>query len=227
MAFCVNCGKQLVEGAGFCAFCGTKVGVVAAQSTPIAQEQSNTQRQQEFVGKVFKCPNCGEVITQSTARCPSCGYEISGKEANETVRRFSEQLMALESRRGQEKKSVGQTIANAFFNPGANTVGSQVDAQIISLIKSFPIPNTIEEISEFMFLAAGNIDVNLSKNTFVNNLPGPRQEGGARRIISDAWVGKMQQVYAKAERVFSNDPAFVQIKEIYLAKMKELKIKVK
>ncbi|MBQ6903552.1 MAG: zinc-ribbon domain-containing protein, partial [Lachnospiraceae bacterium] len=23
MAFCTNCGKQLVEGAGFCAFCGT------------------------------------------------------------------------------------------------------------------------------------------------------------------------------------------------------------
>ena len=95
------------------------------------------------------------------------------------------------------------------------------------MIKSFPIPNTIEEISEFMFLAVGNIDVNLSKNTFFNNSPGGRQQGGAPREISDAWVAKMQQVYAKAERTFPNDPAFTQIRDLYLSKMKELKIKVK
>ncbi|MBQ6734142.1 MAG: zinc ribbon domain-containing protein [Lachnospiraceae bacterium] len=28
MAFCTNCGKQLVEGAGFCAFCGTRLAEV-------------------------------------------------------------------------------------------------------------------------------------------------------------------------------------------------------
>ncbi len=227
MAFCVNCGKELVDGARFCAFCGTKVGTVSPQTPPIPQIQPNTQRQQEYVGKVFKCPNCGEVISQSTARCPSCGYEISGKEANETVSRFSQQLMELESRRGQEKTSIGQTIANAFFNPSANNRGSNVDAQILSLIKSFPIPNTIEEISEFMYLAVGNIDVNLSKNTMLNNTPGYRQQGGVQREISDAWVAKMQQVYAKAERTFPNDPAFQQLRDIYLAKMKELKIKVR
>ena len=234
MAFCVNCGKELVDGAAFCAFCGTKAGVAAPAQTPppvpqepVSQMQPNTQRQQEYVGKIFKCPNCGEVISQSAVRCPSCGYEISGKEANATVRRFSEQLMALEAQRGQEKTNIGATIANAFFNPGANFRGSKVDSQIISLIKSFPIPNTIDEITEFMYLAVGNIDVNLSKNTFFNNSPGGRQQGGAQREISDAWVAKMQQVYAKAERSFPNDPAFEQMRDLYTSKMKELKIKVR
>ena len=226
MAFCINCGNQIVPGATFCGNCGTKVGVVPTQTPPIPQVQPTPQRQHEYVGKVFKCPNCGEVISQSTARCPTCGYEISGREASATVKRFSEQLMALESQRGQEKTSVKETIANAFFNPYANFRGSSVDAQIISLIKSFPIPNTIEEITEFMYLAVGNIDVNLSKNTFFNNTPGGRQQGGAQREISDAWVAKMQQVYAKAERTFPNDPAFEQMRKLYLAKMKELKIKV-
>ena len=62
MAFCVNCGKQLVEGASFCAFCGSKVGVVSVQTAPVPPVQPNTQRQQESVGKIFKCPNCGEVL---------------------------------------------------------------------------------------------------------------------------------------------------------------------
>ena len=78
-----------------------------------------------------------------------------------------------------------------------------------------------------MYLAVGNIDVNLSKNTMLNNTPGYRQQGGVQREISDAWVAKMQQVYAKAERTFPNDPAFQQLRDIYLAKMKELKIKVR
>lgn len=223
MAFCVNCGKELVEGASFCAFCGTRIGSIA----PIQEVKNNTQRQQEYVGKVFKCPNCGEVIAQSTARCPACGYEISGKEANETVREFSQKLMELESMRGEEKINIGETIVNAFFHPSANWQGSKVDAQIVSLIKSFPIPNTIEEITEFMYLAVGNIDVNLSKNTFYNNTQGVRQQGGTQREISDAWVAKLQQIYAKAERTFPNDPEFDQMRSIYLDKMKELKMKVR
>lgn len=228
MAFCVNCGKQLTEEARFCDFCGVKVGGNApSQSSSASQIQPNTQRQQEYVGKVFKCPNCGEVISQSVVRCPSCGYEISGKDASESVKRFAQQLMELESQRGQEKVDVGATIVNAFFNPYANFRGSKVDAQIVALIKSFPIPNTIEEISEFMYLAAGNIDVNLSKNTFFNNSTNGRMQSGGQREISDAWVAKMQQVYAKAERAFSNDIAFQQMRDIYLAKMKELKIKAR
>ena len=80
MAFCINCGNQIAPGASFCGNCGTKVGgVVPTQTPPIPQVQPSTQRQQEYIGKIFKCPNCGEVISQSAARCPSCGYEISGK----------------------------------------------------------------------------------------------------------------------------------------------------
>lgn len=225
MSFCVNCGKELVSGARFCAFCGLKIGMNVVENTSFSQTQQNSQRQQEFIGKIFKCPNCGEVINQSAVRCNTCGYEISGKEANETVKMFSQQLMNLENRRIYEKPRISETIVNAFCNPGANLAISKVDAQILSLIRSFPIPNTIEEISEFMFLAIGNINVNLSKNTFFNNSPGGRQQGGAQKEISDAWVAKMQQVYAKAEKTFSNEPEFEQIKNIYNSKMKELKIK--
>lgn len=223
MSFCVNCGKELVSGARFCAFCGLKIGMNVVENTSFSQTQQNSQRQQEFVGKIFKCPNCGEVINQSAVRCNTCGYEISGKNANETVKMFSQQLMNLENRRIYEKPRISETIVNAFCNPGLAI--SQVDAQILSLIRSFPIPNTIEEISEFMFLAIGNINVNLSKNTFFNNCPNGRQQGGVQKEISDAWVAKMQQVYAKAEKTFSNEPEFEQIKNIYNSKMKELKIK--
>lgn len=223
MSYCVHCGNKIVEGGNFCAFCGQKVGEANIVRNPL--ESHNQQRKQQYIGKVFKCPHCGDVVTESSVRCSACGAEITGKEVNETIRNFSEQLMKLENQRLQEKINIKETIVNAFLNPTSRV--SKVDSQIISLIKTFPIPNNIEEIAEFMYLAAGNIDINLSKNTFLNNSPGVRQQGGSQREISDAWVGKLQQIYAKAERVFPNEPIFMQLRDIYNEKMKQLRMKVR
>jgi RNA polymerase subunit RPABC4/transcription elongation factor Spt4 len=232
MSFCTNCGKRLNPEARFCGACGKKTPYyyVVMENAQVSQTYAGSQRQQEYVGKVYKCPNCGETINQNTAVCPACGYKISGADANATVKDFSQKLMAIESRRLEESDKHNNNFFNdsldALFNPYKIRI-SNTDYQIVSLIKSFPVPNTIDEIKEFMYLSAGNIDVNLSKNTFINNSPGGRQTGGAQKAISDAWVAKMQQVYAKAESLFPEDPAFQQLREIYVAKMKELKMKVK
>ena len=66
--YCIYCGKQMIDGANFCAFCGRKIDFISASTTPIQQIQYNNQRQQEFIGKIFKCPNCGEVINQTTVQ---------------------------------------------------------------------------------------------------------------------------------------------------------------
>ena len=52
MAYCVNCGAEMLENAKFCQKCGHPTGV----------NTRGTARQQEFVGKIFKCPNCGEIL---------------------------------------------------------------------------------------------------------------------------------------------------------------------
>ena len=44
------------------------------------------------------------------------------------------------------------------------------------------------------------------------------------KVISDACVAKMQQVYQKAEILFPDDPAFAKVKQIYTDKMVELKM---
>ena len=52
MAFCINCGQELAEGAKFCANCGKAVN----------GENPTTQRKTVYEGQIHKCPNCGEVI---------------------------------------------------------------------------------------------------------------------------------------------------------------------
>lgn len=86
MAFCINCGEKLVDGARFCHACGTPV------------TGSSSERRQEFVGKILKCPNCGAVITETTVICPDCGIRITRREAvssSEIQRMYFDKLKEL------------------------------------------------------------------------------------------------------------------------------------
>ncbi len=88
-----------------------------------------------------------------------------------------------------------------------------------------PIPNTIDDILEFILLAVSNIDVTLSKKSWSNRSSNMQIFAMEMpKVISDAWVAKMQQVYQKAEILFPDDPMFVKIKQIYTDKMVELKL---
>ena len=238
-SFCMHCGASLTPGAKFCSSCGNKIGMIedSVETTveknvstpppiPTPQVQNTTpppapkpQRQQEYVGTIMKCPNCGSVIGETTVVCPDCGMRITGRSAVTSVQDFKDQLMAIE---GTRKKGLGGVF-------GVYTAPDPADTKKLSLIRNFPIPNTVDDIMEFMFLAVANIDVSLSKNTAMNKWNNTQQvETGATigRTISNAWVSKMQQAYQKAEIMFPNDPAFPGLQRLYFDKMKELKIKV-
>lgn len=217
--FCSNCGERLNAGAKFCHICGAKVGHTVQVDIPPVSSPTNTQRQQEYVGKVYKCPNCGSVITQTTAVCPDCGMRLSGVSALSSVRDFNQQLMAIEAGR---KKSKFMDLYTQSANPA--------DTQKLTLIRNYPIPNTVEDVREFVLLAIANIDTKLSKNTAAGKMASMMNSGNVnltmQKTISDAWVAKLQQVYLKAEATFPFDPAFEQIKRMYYDKMSELKIKI-
>ena len=93
MAYCAQCGAQLVEGAKICQKCGSSVH---------GGNTYTNQRQQEFAGKVYKCPQCGEVLNSFKINCPSCGYELRGTKASNAVREFALKLEAIEARRAND-----------------------------------------------------------------------------------------------------------------------------
>ena len=223
--FCSNCGTKLNEGAKFCHGCGSAVGTVTPPAPPVPPvveqpvQPKPQERQQEYIGKILKCPHCGSPINERTVICPDCGMEITGRSAVSSVQAFKEQLMAIETSR---KGGLGGVL-------GVYMAANKADVQKLSLIRNFPIPNSIDDILEFMMLAIANIDVSLSKNTVMNRWNNTQQmETGATigRTISNAWVSKMQQAYQKAEILFPDAPAFKGIQKLYFDKMKELKIKV-
>ena len=87
MAFCMNCGKPLPDGAKFCVNCGN----------PVNEANSTNQRKTTYEGEIRKCPNCGEILNSFTIVCPSCGYELRGSNSANSIKEFSLNLSRIGS----------------------------------------------------------------------------------------------------------------------------------
>ena len=160
---CHNCGHSLAYGAKFCFECGSSVFSTG----------NNSQRQQEWAGKIFKCPSCGENLPSFTAICPACGHEFRGASSATSIRDFSLKLER-----------------------------ANLDSEKINLIRTFPIPNTKEDILEFMILASTNIE-----NSF-------------QADVSEAWSVKFEQAYEKSQVIYGSLPEFERCHELFVKKKK-------
>lgn len=198
VAFCAKCGAPLQKGACFCSKCGSSV-------EPENITENTETRTTTYTGEIMKCPNCGETLNSFAVNCPTCGYEIRRAEATDSVKSLSEKLEKIESHR---HSSIGSTFSKMF-----NQVSS-LDEQKINLIRNFAIPNTKEDILEFVILAAANIDV----KTYSAG-----QTKAAQRELSDAWLAKLEQVYQKAQLMFPSSPEFQNIEKLYYQKMAQIK----
>ena len=199
MAFCSNCGQKLAEGAKFCSGCGTAINGVNTNQTNPSQSNGNSvnnyQRRISYDGEILKCPNCGEVLNSFTTNCPSCGYELRGAKTSSSIQELARKLEELENKR--EKQTWSSWLQQKLNGTKLNVV----DEQKISLIQNFPIPNTKEDILEFMVLASSNVK---SKNHATSY---------AEERIIDAWNTKLEQTCQKALLNFGEDNKFLETLE--------------
>ena len=171
----------------FCTNCGEKLndGAKFCHSCGKAVEASNNaERKVVFEGEIHKCPNCGEVLGSFVAVCPACGYEIRGVSNSIVVREFAYKLASTES-----------------------------NLERLAIISNFPVPNTKEDIMEFLILASTNCD----KAKDVD--------------LVEAWMTKMSQCIQKASFLVAGDN-LLQIQNCYSnairkAKRRCLAIRVK
>lgn len=197
MAFCTKCGKALLDDAHFCGNCGAATGA-----------SNNDKRQTVYSGELHKCPQCGEVLNSFTPLCPACGYEIRGVKAVNSVKELQHKLELIES--GRESKRTRSKKDRLYGEELTKT-----DEQKISLIRSFAIPNTKEDLYEFLILAGSNIDVDLYDGSVLKN--------DARLAVSDAWKAKYEQAYQKAKILLNKDQRFSEIEAIYNTTHKSIK----
>lgn len=162
------------------------------------------------------CPVCGEKQQPDFKFCNNCGSELvhlCHGESNTEQECKKEQSNPHESNI-QKCPNCGEVL-NSFtvvcpscgyelrdFSASVqklyeklNSVSS-IDEKAM-LIRNYPVPNTKEDILEFMILASTNVNGNIDKSIF------------------DAWISKIEQTYNKAKIMLQNDSCFQQIEDIY------------
>ena len=211
MAFCTNCGQKLTDGAKFCANCGAQT---------VHEMGEAGRRTSVYEGEIHKCPNCGEIVDAFVPKCSACGYELRGAKNSNAVREFAEKIERIEVQRVTNN---GLFKGNKKNSAGLGKI-HPIDEQKISLIRSFAIPNTKEDIYEFMILASSNIDMKLYSMAY----DGSQFQGmlvASQKAVSDAWLAKFEQAHQKAKLIFGNSSEFLYLDNLYYKKMKELKWK--
>ena len=192
MAFCNKCGKEILEGKTVCEACGAE---------NVTAEKKDGQRKVSFDGEVHKCPNCGEVLNGFESVCSACGFEIRGVQASASLQEFVAQLADLEKEKGGSAWLAHQAFGENQLSP--------VEEKKVALIKNYPIPNTKEDLREFMILAATNLD----KGLYVSC------SKLAKKSLTAAWRMKLEQAYQKAKWSFGGGAAFVGVQKIYIDKI--------
>ena len=140
---------------------------------------------------IVKCPHCGEQLTALAAVCPTCGLELQNVGTAGAVSKLAQEIHKLESKRNMKKDMI-QGV-------------SQTDERIASLVRNFVVPNSKEEIFEFMMMASGNLDAYRGRKT------------GSPKVVVQAWEAKFEQTYLKARSIFDSQSDFQQIEDIYHA----------
>ena len=190
MSYCSNCGTKLQDGVRFCSNCGNE-NTAQNQSMHYTQQSSRSF----YDGKVHKCPNCGEILNSFVPYCPSCGCEIRGTSNKNSISYFAQELKQYES-----QGMAGQNISNFIMN--------------------YPIPNTQEDILEFLILAVSSIDP-MAYGKMKNGYSAAEKE--RKLLISTAWNMKYDQALQKAKIMFPNDSRLLNAESLFKTKQRQIR----
>ena len=166
---------------------------------------------------LVKCPQCAAAIESFSTKCPYCDAEIRNVKASNAITEFHRAIMKAEEDTGNTIKiSWKETLLSGIDTETAKM--KAITRKKISIISSFPVPNSKEDILEFLTLAKSN----------VNSIPAslgwklPNHINHHNYQLKNAWIGKCDQLITKARFSMKDDKKTLEEIEAYAT---ELEIK--
>lgn len=127
-------------------------------------------------GLISHCPNCGEVVKSGSMRCEGCGYVFRGVGASSSIQELAAKIQQIET----------------------SQLGSRRRAKsIASLISSFPVPSSREDLLEFIFFTEPK-----AREGF------KYEEEEEVNQLKKAYMAKYEECMEKAQTFFPGDPQF-------------------
>ena len=177
------------------------------QTSPKPVENINVAPKSDKFGDIKKCPACGAIVESFSTRCGDCGTDFRNISANNTIERLFTTLESIEASR---KSGIGSFLGATF---GVSV--SDVDKRKIETITSFPIPNTKEDILEFLIHSVPRVKfqhtpkfggkVNYQNQPFNLNLFSMNVMDTIPNLYAETWRNKCHEIINKARLSMKED----------------------
>lgn len=161
-------------------------------------------------GEVRKCPHCGSPVSSFRTTCQECGHEFRNAEAVKSAAILFEQIKSLEMEKTRElalhednknkqlkafggvysrerRKQRDDLVEN--LNEAEKAIKKRFNEAKASLIKLYAVPNTNQDLLEFLTMAAA---------------AACRNDGDVEEE-EEAWLQKTDQIYQKLLIVAASD----------------------
>ena len=186
--------------------------ITAPPATPPPPQSATSNK----MGNVMTCPACGTNVNSRDLNCTDCGHEFRNVEAINSIKEFYKKYMSIESseRERADKKE------QKWYNEGIQQEETKkaIIQQQISLISTFPIPNTQEDILEFLNIAIPEATKDLGLGWFARKM-GAAHKDYVYVQLQNAWKSKCNQVIMKARQLI-NDANVLNEIELYSNQLK-------
>jgi len=163
-------------------------------------EQETTKLESNKDGVVKKCPSCGAPTQSFKTKCQECAHEFRNTDSSKGINKLYETIMNVKR---EDCLYDGRPAEHIY------------EQTIANIISNFPIPNSKEELLEFISMAYQEA---IKKVGFWERLDSDR--GAA--LMKRTWKSKCVQLIMKARFSLKDDKKTLQEIEYYA---KQLKIK--
>lgn len=166
-----------------------------------AQAPTHAPKKSNKIGEMKKCPACGAPYTAGSLYCAECGHEFTGMQGNSSVERFSEMLREIEMRNANNETAL-KGVMNKVGLGGSGRV-----QEICTSIQTFPIPNSKEDLLEFILFLKSKAEKKV-KRGLVSNVTSMGSAADEAKIV-EAYKTKYDESIEKA-RFYIDDPQLVE-----------------
>lgn len=183
-----------------------------ASPPPRAEMPPPKPQESSKAGNIQTCPACGATVNAMELNCSECRHEFRNISAVNSIKEFHKRYMAIEA---DERKRVENVVEKWHYD--AEKTKNAILQRQISLVGTFPIPNTKEDIMEFLTLAFPEATKDLNQGWLAKKM-GAAHKDYMYVQLQNAWKSKCTQVIMKARQIIKDNHMLNQV-ESYAKKM--------
>jgi len=178
-----------------------RIALFNKQSASMLNQKIDSKKE----GDIKKCPACGSTAQSFSTKCTDCGHEFRNVEGANSIKQLITKLEIAEQNARNSKPSGGLFGGMLEMLDSDTATERRVLEAKANIISTFPIPNSKEDILEFLTLSVAQI--NSIKIGNLIKLGGPSGTYGYIIKYKNAWISIANSVIMKARFAMKEDKA--------------------